>query len=209
MFLFLDNYLSQSPNNFQLKKLIILFYLLSIILISLSSLLNRAFPINQYFVSEYVHGRFGWLITLSFIFMGAGGCLFLIALFKQLNSSVIGYLMISFLVIWTISTGLLSIFPADLRYTQITNNGQIHQFLAVITFTTALIINILGLIIDYNSKEILLISLSGLITLIVIAGMILLSFQDFNMQGFHQRMVVYPELVWFIVQSWYKIGKQV
>ena len=187
-----------------MKKLIILFYGLSIILISLSALLNQNFPINQYFVSEYVHGSYGWIVTLSFISMGTGGGLFLKAFYKYYSKSFLGYFMISFLIIWTLSTGLLSVFPADLRYTYITKNGQIHQWLAVVTFSTALIINIISLIIDFKYKITSLIVISILIIFTVLAGMILMSFKDINMQGLHQRMVVYPELIWFIVQTWFK-----
>jgi hypothetical protein len=157
-------------------------------------------------VSEYVHGNFGWLVTLSFIFMGTGGGLFLIASFKKYQTSGLGYLMISLLAIWTVSTGLLSVFPADIRSTRVTNVGQIHQWLAVITFSTALIINIVGFIIDFNYKLIHLIVITGLITIIVASGMILSAFKNLNMQGIYQRMVVYPELIWFIVQSSYKLG---
>jgi hypothetical protein len=187
------------------RYLIIFFYFSSIILISFSAILNENLPVNEYFVSEYIHGRYGWLITLSFIFMSIGGGLFLIVLFKKFSSTVPGYLMISLLVIWTISTGFLSVFPADLRNSVITDTGQIHQFLAAVTFSTAIIINIVGLIIDFKFKINLSVIISGVITLIVISGLILLSFKNINMQGIHQRMIVYPELLWFIVQSFYKI----
>jgi hypothetical protein len=71
-----------------MKSSIILLYSFSIILISLSALFNTNLPVNQYFVSEFVHGRFGWLVTLSFIFMALGSGFFVVVLFNKLKNNI-------------------------------------------------------------------------------------------------------------------------
>jgi hypothetical protein len=113
--------------------------------------------------------------------------------------------LIGLLAILTLSTVLLAVFPADIRYGAITTIGQVHQQLAVITFSSALVMNITGLIFDFKQRKEIHFLISVLITLIVISGMILMSTKNLCYQGFHQRLVVYPELAWFIVQSINKI----
>ncbi|MBK8809044.1 MAG: DUF998 domain-containing protein [Bacteroidales bacterium] len=176
----------------------LLFFILSISLIVLAFLIKKELTPVSNLVSEYVYNKFGWLTKLAFVCIGLGGISYLTSLSSLYLQSNIGKTLIILLNIWSVSAAFLAVFPIDLPNKK-TLNGLIHKILANIAIPTGLIIIIITTILNFNNLTVFQLFNTSILSLLIILGKIFYIRGNKNYKGIFQRIIIFSELIWFIL----------
>jgi hypothetical protein len=181
-----------------MKSVAVTLTCLSLLLLIISGIVEPKFSICSNYISDYVHGQYGRLITIGFYFLGIGGFAFLLGHIRLYKSITLGVILIVLVAIWAFSLGLISAFPVD-SGGNTTIFGKIHSVFATTAFSIGLLVILLHSIFTFKGVLSFSFISSVLIVITILLGMLLLVFGSAKYAGIYQRMIIFPEIVWFII----------
>src|SRR5512135_3669670 len=116
----------------------------SALVLVLLHLLRPDYTLVDHMISDYAVGRYGWLMTTSFLGMGAGCLMLLLGLARSGPTSVVARLGIYLLAIPAIGLVISAIFPTDLEDAAVsTRAGYIHDIAFLVNIVSIILVMVL------------------------------------------------------------------
>ena len=152
------------------------------------------------FVSEYVIGRFGWLMTIGFFGIAIGTLCLITGLLFSVKASKTA---ITTLVIWCIGAFLFSLFTTDLPGIAPTPQGLIHGFSALIgLLSLGIAIIAWGFSFNKNDAWQRMAKISWFFGVISIVVFIVFLLSPPSIRGLSERILIAWDVSWLILVNW-------
>lgn len=169
--------------------------------IILLHILRTDFDPRYRYLSEYVNGPYGALMTSTFFVLGLGSLALLFGLWRSVSSKVRFAPGMLLWLAWACAVFLAGVYPSDLQESPTTWNGHIHNQMGMIAFpcaTLAMPLLSLPLRWDKNWKSVW--ASAVLLTLpIIISFFALDRLGEMRLAGLDQRIFLGVTLIWMWV----------
>jgi hypothetical protein len=173
----------------------VIYYATAIILLHV---LRTDFDPKYRYLSEYVNGPYGTLMTSTFFVLSLGSLALLFGLWRSVSSKIRFAPGMLFWFAWACAVFLAGVYPSDLQESPTTWNGHIHNQMGMIAFPcAALALPLLSLPLRWDKKWQSVWASTVLLSLPVIISFFALDrLGDMRLAGLDQRIFLGLTLIW-------------
>lgn len=187
----------------------IIYYATAIILLHI---LRTDFDPRYRYVSEYVNGPYGALMTSTFFVLSLGSLALLLGLWRSVSSKIRFAPGMLLWLAWACAVFFAGVYPSDLQESPTTWNGHIHNQMGTIAFPCAtLALPLLSLPLRWDKKWHSVWAFAVLLSLPVIISFFALDpLGEMHLAGLDQRIFLGVTLMWMWVlgSKMLAIGRQ-
>ncbi len=169
-------------------------FIVGILLFIANWILNKDFNPVKNTVSQYAYGKYGFLTTLGFVFIGIASC-FLAKKLWNIEADVLYSVIVIIIASYGFLIASLSVFRCD-KPGSTTFRGKMHNILAITGLVTLSIGMLLYLIFGvqqhYFSYATLILAITNFTSLL------LLQFASSSYQGIWERGAIFSQFFWLV-----------
>ena len=171
------------------------------IAIALLHFLRTDYDPGYRYLSEYVVGPYGALMTSTFFVLSIGSLSLALGLFRSVSSKLRFLPGQLFGLIWVCSVFLAGIFPGDLQGSPQTRTGQIHNQMGRIAFpSAALALLLLSIPLRWERRWRSVWSSAVILSLALgICFLMWDRFEEMKLGGLVQRLFLFVALTWMFI----------
>lgn len=176
----------------------VIYYATAIILLHI---VRSDFDPKYRYLSEYVNGPYGILMTSTFFVLSLGSLALLFGLWRSVSSKIRFTPGMLFWLVWAGAVFFAGVFPSDLQESQMTRNGEMHNHMGMIAFPCAtLALPLLSLPMRWDEKWRSVWVSAVLLSLPVIISFFALDrLGEMQLGGLDQRIFLGVTLIWMWV----------
>jgi len=173
----------------------VIYYATAIILLHI---LRNDFDPKYRYLSEYVNGPYGTLMTSTFFVLSLGSLALLFGLWRSVSSKIRFAPGMLFWFAWACAVFLAGVCPSDLQESPMTWNGHIHNQMGMIAFPCAtLALPLLSLPLRWDKRWQSVWASAVLLSLPVIISFFALDrLGEMRLAGLDQRVFLGLTLIW-------------
>jgi Protein of unknown function (DUF998) len=173
----------------------IIYYVTAIILLHI---LRTDFDPRYRYLSEYVNGPYGALMTSTFFVLSLGSLALLFGLWRSVSSKIRFAPGMLLWLAWACAVFFAGVYPSDLQESPTTWNGHIHNRMGMIAFPSAtLALPLLSLPLRWDKKWQSVWASAVLLSLpVIISFFVLDRLGEMQLGGLDQRIFLGVTLIW-------------
>lgn len=173
----------------------VIYYATAIILLHI---LRPDFDPRYRYLSEYVNGPYGALMTSTFFVLSLGSLALLFGLWRSVSSKIRFVPGMLLWLAWACAVFFAGVYPSDLQGSPATSNGHIHNQTGMIAFPcAALALPLLSLPLRWDKKWQSVWVIATLLSLPVIVSFFMLDrLGEMQLGGLDQRIFLGLTLIW-------------